>query len=114
MKTDSEQPNALGKRIKGGEQRLPCSNECREIRNRSGEALRAGDQGEVAELDLERNGAAGNLGALDAIPGVASDPLELRSQPFGVAQIFIERALGADGFVGPVGLDLALIDAAAD
>ena len=55
-----------------------------------------------------------DLGALDPVPGIAGDPLELGREPVGIAQILVEGALGADRFVRPVGLDLALVDAAAD
>ena len=71
-------------------------------------------KGEIAIFDLESHGAARDFGAFDPVPGVTRDPLELGGEPAGVAQILIEGALGADRFVGPVGLDLALVDTAAN
>src|SRR5207253_4140889 len=43
---------------------------------------------------------------------VAGDAFELARQPVGIAQVLVERPLGADRFVGPVGPDFALVDAA--
>src|SRR4051812_49265199 len=112
MEAQAEQPNALGKRVERGEQRLSGGGECRKIRHRRGEALRPGDDREVAELDLERDRAAGDFRALNAVPGITGDPLELGREPLGIVEILVERALGANRFVGPVWLDLALVDAA--
>ena len=104
----------LGSGWSAGEQRLAGGGERRQVRHRRGKALRAGDQLEIGKLDLERHRPARNLGPLDPRPGVAGDPLELGGQRVGIAQILVEGALGADRFVRPVGLDLALVDAAAD
>ena len=69
---------------------------------------------EIAEFDLQRHGPAGDFGALDAIPGIAGDALELGREPLGIAQILVEGPLGADRLVRPVGLHLALVDPAAN
>src|SRR6476469_8913665 len=85
-----------------------------EVRNRRREALRPGNDREISELDLQRHGPPDHFGAPDPVPGVAGNPLELCSEALGVAQILVERALGADGFVRPVRLNLALVDSPAD
>ena len=45
---------------------------------------------------------------------MAGDPLQLGRQQVGIAKILVEGALGAHRLVRPVGLDLALVDPAAD
>src|SRR3954470_18932805 len=114
MKPEAEQPNALGKRVKRGQQRLPGSHESLLVGNVCREALRPGDDGEIAVFYLERDRPSRHLGTPHTVPGVAGDALELGRQPVGVAQILIEGALGADRLVGTVGPDLALVDPAAD
>src|SRR3954469_1899036 len=114
MKPEAEQPNALRQRMKSAKQRLPSGNECRKIGYWRSEALRPGDDSEVAELDLQCHGAPGDLGAFHAVPGITGDPIELGGETVGIAQILVERPLGADRFVRPVWADLALVDPAAN
>src|ERR687893_1130781 len=99
MKAKTQEADAFGDRLKRGEERLACRGEGRQVRDRLREALRAGDQGEVAELDLEGHGASGNVGALDPRPCITSDPLELGREPLGIPQILVESPFGADRFV---------------
>src|SRR4051794_7984480 len=114
MEAQTKQPDALRKWMERSKQSLPSSNECGEVGYSRGEAFRPGDIREVAELDLERDRAAGHFGPCDPVPGKTGDALELGGEAVGIAQILVERALGADRLVGPVGLDLALVDAAAN
>src|SRR3954454_5884400 len=114
MKPEAEQPNALRQRMKGAKQRLPSGNECRKIRYWRSEALRPGDDGEVAELDLQCHGAPGDLGAFHAVPGITGDPIELGGEMIRIAQVLVEGPLRADRLVRPVGPHLALVDPAAD
>src|SRR5436309_1702697 len=114
METQSEQPDALRQRMKRFEQSLPGRNKCWQVRYSVRKAFRAGDQGEIAELHLESDGPAADFRTRHPVPCVAGDSLELAREAIAVAQILVERPFGADRFVRPVGLDLALVDAAAD
>src|SRR5690349_12528671 len=107
MKAETEQPDALWQRMKRGQQRLAGGGERVEVGHWRGEAFRPGDDREVAVLDLERDGAPGDLRAPDPVPRIAGDSRELGGETGGVGQIFVEGALGADRLVRPVGFDLA-------
>src|SRR4051812_43726136 len=114
METEAEQTDAARQRM---ERRQQCLTRLREygfVGYRRSEAPGAGDQGEVAEFDLQGHGPSGNLGALDPVPGIAGNALELRCELIAVAQILVERPLRADRLVRPVRLPLALVNAAAD
>src|SRR5688500_20334367 len=114
MKTEAEQADSLGQRMECREQRLSGGCKRRKVGDWRAKAFRTGDQLEIRELDLEGHRPPRNLGPLDSRPGVAGNPLQLRGQGVGIAQIVVEGALGADRFVRPVGADLAVVDAAAN
>ena len=113
VQAEAEQADSARHGMKGGKQRLAGRFERRPV-DRPGEAARPGDQGEVGELDLEGHRPAGDLGALDPLPGIAGDALQLRRKVGRGGQVAVERPLGADRLVRTVRGDLALVDAAAN
>src|SRR5215210_5405682 len=102
MKTEPQQPDSLGQRVQRREQRLAGLGEAVNVGNPGRKALRASDDLEIGEFDLERYCPPGNLGPLDPRPGVTGDPLELGGQCLWVAQAGVDGALGADRFVRAV------------
>src|ERR1044071_4833245 len=114
MKAETKESYPFRKRVKSSEKSLPRRRKGRLIRHVGAEAFRSGDDGEVRELDLERDRPPRDFRALDAGPGITGDALQLARQPVGVAFILVEGPLRAHRLVRSVGLDLALIDPAAD
>ena len=66
----------------------------------------------VGELDLERDSAAANAGALAVAPHLVDDLSKRVPRRFGGEEIDRKCVLGADGFAYPVGADRPLVDAA--
>src|SRR3954452_18451454 len=114
MEPQTEQPDAFRERVKSPEQRLSRGSKLGQVRDRRSETLRARDDREIAELHLESHRAADDLGALDALPSIAGDPLELGREALWIAQVLVKGSLRAHRLVRPVGLDLAFVDPAAD
>jgi hypothetical protein len=65
----------------------------------------------VGELDLERDSAAANAGALAILPHLAGDFPKRIPRGFVGEKIGGKGVLGADGFPYPVGADGPLVDA---
>src|SRR3954447_25067859 len=112
MEPEPEEADTLRKRMKRVQQRMPRARESLEIGHGRSEAPGPCNDREIAVLDLQRDGPAGNFGAFDAVPGITGDPLQLYCQPLGIAEVLVERPLGADRLVRPVGLHLAFVNAA--
>jgi hypothetical protein len=65
----------------------------------------AGDDLKVRELDLKRDSAAANTGALAVAPHLVDDLLKRVPRRFVGEEIDGKRVLGPNGFAYPVGAD---------
>src|SRR5262249_47577363 len=108
---DTQEPNAFGDRKERFEQGIAELFELalRPDRHLTGAAR---DNLKVGELDLERDGAAANAGALAIAPYLVDDFSKRVSRGFVGEEIGGEGVLGADGFAYPVGADRPFVDAA--
>src|SRR6516165_2069697 len=70
------------------------------------------DDLKVGELDLERDSAAANVGALAVVPYLVDDLAKCVPRGFVGEEIGGECVLGADGFAYPIGVDGPFVDAA--
>src|SRR5215471_14719987 len=67
---------------------------------------------EVGELELERDGAAANPGALAITPNLVDDLLKRIPRGLVGEEIGEKRVLGPNGFAYPVSANRPLVDAA--
>src|SRR5437764_11368074 len=95
-KREPEQPDLLGGGNQGVEQGAADLEEFLSARDGTVERAGAGQDLEVAILDLERDGAAADPFLLDPAPDGPADPVELGREIGLLDQILVERVLGAD------------------
>ena len=82
--------------------------------HRVGQRVLAGVEREVVVLDLERDGAAEQIGLGHALRDPLGDRPERVEHRVGCREVGREGLLGADRLVGPIGADRALVLAARD
>src|SRR5437868_8295645 len=109
---NTQEPNASHDRKERFEQGVAELFELtsRPDRHLTGAAAR--DDLKIGELDLERDGAAANAGALAVVPYLVDDLSKRVPRGFVGEEIGGERVLGADGFAYPIGADGPIVDAA--
>ena len=85
-----------------------------DIVDRPLERALAGGLGKIAVFDLERRRAAMGAGGDGAFDHPLGQRFQALQQECRIADVDVEGGFGADGFVGTIRLDLALVDAARD
>src|SRR5215472_8632720 len=109
---DTQEPNASGDRKEWFEQSVAELFELASRPDRDLTGAAARDDPKIGELDLERDGAAANAGALAVVPHFVDDLSKRVPRGFVGEEIGGECVLGADGFAYPIGADGPFVDAA--
>ena len=110
----AEQADALGERHQRAEQGAADVEEFLAAGDGAVEALARVTIWKSRILDLQGDRPAADLLLGDPAPDGVADLVELGDEGRLLDQILDERVLGADRLVGPVGLDLAVADAAGE